>query len=79
MGWERHGFNEGHQTPYTIIRRALAQSVSDHRPLEKENNQKNLQFLSHISSENTPFSKKGLRNDKFQEKDSEMSDFCFSC
>ena len=50
-----------------IIRRALAQSVSDHRPLERDNKKRNFQ----ISSENVFFQKwiqklptpgKGLRN-----------------
>ena len=65
------------------IRRALAQSVSDHRSLERDNKRRNfcnyLFFFVSDFIKKLAFFKNGIRKNAFQEKGSEMYSEMSSC
>ena len=65
------------------IRRALAQSVSDHRLLERDNKQKRLQLLVFFVSDSINKIKTkiryGFRNHPFQDNGSEMDSEMSTC
>ena len=71
------------KTTAAEIRRALAQSVSDHRPLERDNKKRNfcncLSFFVSDSIKKLTIFRNWLRNNPFQDKGSEMDSEMSSC
>ena len=70
------------RNPTNKIRRALAQSVSDHLDEKKKTTTKSATtclFLFQVSSTNEQFSRNGIRKKPFQEKGSEMDSEMSSC